>query len=343
MQRCIDLASNGLGKVSPNPLVGAVLVYEGKIIGEGWHRVFGEAHAEVNAVDDCRKNGYSDLISRSTLFVNLEPCNHYGKTPPCTELILTNKIPEVIIGMRDPFSKVEGEGIQRLKQAGIRVTEGILKTACEELNRRFITWQTRKRPYIILKFAQSVDGFIAPKDSQGKIHWISNANSRRLVHKWRSEEDAVMAGYHTIRKDNPKLTLRDWPGRNPVRIVVDDNLSLPSSSQVLDGECPTLLFNVKKDETRGNLEFIRFNPEESLPVQVCKALKARNIQSVIVEGGRRLFRKFLDEGLWDEARIFTATQKLGDGIQAPDISGTEIRKEMILEDELRILRNPAFN
>jgi len=340
MKRCLELAANGLGQVSPNPMVGAVLVCDGKIIGEGWHQFYGKSHAEVNAIEDCKKNGLENLMSRSSLYVNLEPCNHFGKTPPCTDLILENKIPEVVIGMRDPNPNVEGEGMLKLRNAGVQVEENLLKTACEELNRRFITYQTRQRPYIIIKYAQSLDGFIAPLASDGKIHWISNTYSRQLVHKWRSEEDSVMAGYHTVLKDNPQLTVRSWSGRNPVRIVVDDHLTLPPESLVFNGDSPTLLFNTVKDEHSRNVEYIKYNPAESLPAQVCKLLRSKNIQSVILEGGVRLIQKFVNEGIWDEARILTAPHNLEQGISAPLISGTLVAQDLIQDDELHIWRNP---
>jgi diaminohydroxyphosphoribosylaminopyrimidine deaminase/5-amino-6-(5-phosphoribosylamino)uracil reductase len=340
MKRCLELAANGLGQVSPNPMVGAVLVCDGKIIGEGWHEAYGKPHAEVNAIENCKKNGSGELLSRSSLYVNLEPCNHFGKTPPCADLILENKIPEVFIGMRDPNTDVEGGGVLKLRKAGVRVEENLLRAECEELNRRFIIYQTRQRPYFILKYARSQDGFIAPLGSDGKIHWISNAYSRKLVHKWRTEEDAVMAGYHTVLKDNPQLTVRSWTGRNPVRVVVDDLLTLPPSSHVFNGESTTLLFNTVKDEQSGNVEYIKYNPAESLPAQVCKALKAKHIQSVILEGGMRLIQKFVNDGIWDEARILTAPHNLGQGIAAPVISGTLFAQDFIQDDELRIWRNP---
>jgi len=339
MERCLELAANGLGKVSPNPLVGAVLVHDGRIIGEGYHRQYGQAHAEVNAIDDCKKNGLESLLPQSTLYVNLEPCNHYGKTPPCTDLILQNKIPEVVIGMKDPFSKVNGEGTERLRKACIQVTENVMRQACEELNRRFITFQTLKRPYLILKYAQSRDGFISPAHNEGKIHWISNNYSRMLVHKWRAEEDAVLVGFNTVLKDNPLLTVRSWAGRNPVRIAIDYNLTLDKSSHLFNDEARTILFNYLEDGVSGNLEYVKILPGESMPQQVCLALFDRSIQSVMIEGGLRLMQGFVNEELWDEARIFTAPHNLVDGIPAPFVSGALVSKENIHDDELSILRN----
>jgi diaminohydroxyphosphoribosylaminopyrimidine deaminase/5-amino-6-(5-phosphoribosylamino)uracil reductase len=339
MQRCLELASNGRGAVSPNPLVGAVLVHDGKIIGEGWHRQYGKPHAEVNAIKDCIKNGNEELLSKATFYVNLEPCNHTGKTPPCTDLILRYKIPEVIVGMKDLNAIVNGSGITRLREAGVMVMENVLAEDCVKLNKRFITYHKKKRPYIILKYAQSKDGFIAPEHSDGTIHWLSNTASRFLVHTWRSQEDAVLAGFNTVLRDNPRLTVRTGAGRNPVRITIDKYLQIPTTHHIFDGEAPTLIFNSQKSEKRQGIEYIQYNPGESLPQQVCSALNQRNIQSLILEGGLKLANEFIRESCWDEARIFTSPVMLHKGIAAPAVSGELTGRDFIRDDELCVVVN----
>lgn len=339
MLRCLELASSGLGTVSPNPLVGAVLIHDNRIIGEGWHQKFGGLHAEVHAINDCIKNGFESLLSESTLYINLEPCNHFGKTPPCTDLILEKKIPNVVIGMSDPFEEVNGKGIEKLRQGGVHVTENVLADECQRLNRRFITFHTLRRPYIILKFAQTKDGFIAPLQPDDKIHWISNVYSRVLVHKWRSEEDAIMVGANTVLKDNPRLTVRDWSGRNPVRITIDEKSTFPSNLNILNSEAKTIVFNLQKNTTESNVEYIKYDESQSMPEQICKALHQQSIQSVLIEGGLRLFQEFINENLWDEARIFTAPKNLLDGISAPFITGNIMSRDFIQQDELCVLTN----
>jgi diaminohydroxyphosphoribosylaminopyrimidine deaminase / 5-amino-6-(5-phosphoribosylamino)uracil reductase len=335
MQRCIQLAEKGAGSVAPNPLAGCVIVYDSKIIGEGYHENYGSHHAEVNAVNSVKDKS---LLSKSMLFVSLEPCSHYGKTPPCTDLIIRHKIPEVIIGIQDPFEKVNGRGIKKLKDAGIKVTTGILKKECEFVNRRFMVFHEQKRPYIILKWAQSRDGFIAPltKRSKEKIHWISNQFSRMLVHKWRSEEAAVMVGTNTAKNDNPELTVRNWNGRNPVRIVIDKELILPRSLHLFDQKVRTIVFTSKNKVSQGKVEFVKINFKRNAPEQMLHHLYGQNIQSVIVEGGTFLLSSFLERELWDEARIFTGNSELISGIRAPEITGKVFSTRKVENDILTI-------
>ncbi len=339
MRRCLELASNGAGNVSPNPLVGAVLVHENKIIGEGWHQKIGEAHAEVNAIDMAVKNGFSNVLSRSELFVSLEPCSHYGKTPPCTELIIKHNIQKVTIGCRDPFPEVNGKGIKYLQEAGVTVEENLLSDECKIMNRRFITFHTKKRPFIILKFAQSGDHYLAPLP--GKSGKISNDYSDKLVHRWRSEEDAILVGTKTAALDNPRLTVRNWTGRNPVRLTIDRLLKLPVDLHLFDTSAPTLIFNNIKDEQSGSVEFIKINFDENVLNQILNKLYSRNIQSLIVEGGKNVLQQFIDQSLWDEARIITAEKKFGDGIKSPDIPGRVISSDNIHGDVITILK-PIF-
>jgi diaminohydroxyphosphoribosylaminopyrimidine deaminase/5-amino-6-(5-phosphoribosylamino)uracil reductase len=338
MRRCIELGQLGLGAVSPNPLVGCVIVHDDRIIGEGWHRSYGKAHAETEALDDCRRRGRTDDLAASTLYVNLEPCSHHGKTPPCAERIIAAGIPRVVIGMQDPFEKVCGNGIRMLKAAGIDVTVGVLEKEALELNRRFVSVHTRQRPYVIFKFARSFDGFIAPLQP-GAGSQISNRYSRILVHKWRSEEDAILAGGRTVLRDNPRLTVREWTGRNPLRVSADEHGSFPGHLHVLDGSAPTLILTPGESRRQGRTEFVSYSPGDALPVQILKALSERHIQSVLVEGGRKLIDRFVDGDLWDEARIFTAPHTLREGTAAPQVTGRVISHEPVGDDWLTVLRN----
>ncbi len=339
MQRCIELAGNGLGNVAPNPLVGAVLVFEDKIIGEGFHREFGKAHAEVNAINDAITKHGEEILHHAILYVNLEPCSHVGKTPPCTNLILEKKIPHVVIGSIDPFEKVKGSGIKKLISAGVKVTQPVLEKECRELNKRFFTFHEQQRPFILLKYAQSMDGFIAPENATEQNRWITNEHSRVLVHKWRSEEQAVMIGTNTAKQDNPFLTVREWAGKNPVRIVLDHELKLDKNLHVFDSSAPTLIYNEVKNETAQNIEFIQIDFSQNVLHQLLNSLYKKNIQSVLVEGGTKLLQSFINENLWDEARIFTGNKFLGSGIKAPLIHGKIIAEENIQNDKLIVL-NP---
>lgn len=317
MQRCLQLAAMGAGQVAPNPMVGAVLVYEDRIIGEGFHKKCGEAHAEVNCINSVA-DADKKFIGLSTLYVSLEPCAHFGKTPPCADLIIKNKIPTVVIGCRDSFETVAGKGIERLKAAGIKVLAGILENACLELNKRFFTFHKKKRPYIILKWAQSHDGIIAAPD--GERTFISNEFTNRLVHKWRFEEAAILVGTNTALQDDPALTTRLWPGKNPVRLVIDTDLKLPLHLKLFDGNTKTIVFNYIKQADAENLVYHQLKKEENILTQIPAALYSLNIQSVIVEGGTKLLQSFIDPGLWDEARVITNKHlTIGNGLHAPFI------------------------
>ncbi|NNT72057.1 bifunctional diaminohydroxyphosphoribosylaminopyrimidine deaminase/5-amino-6-(5-phosphoribosylamino)uracil reductase RibD [Flavobacterium sp. IMCC34852] len=320
INRCIQLAKNGLGNTYPNPLVGCVIVYDGKIIGEGWHRKAGEPHAEVNAVNSVKDQS---LLAKSTIYVSLEPCSHFGKTPPCCDLIIKHKIPKVVIGTVDPNSKVAGTGIKRLMENGCQVTVGILEKECNELNKRFFTFHNKKRPYIILKWAESKDGFIAPftKEKQEPV-WISNVYSRQLVHKWRSEEQAILVGTQTVLDDNPKLDVRDWTGDNPIRIVLDRNGKITKDHFVKDGKTKTIVFTEQENLISGeNIIFESVIFDKQLTQKIIGILYQYNIQSVIVEGGNKTLQTFIDDNLWDEARVFIGNIALDEGIKAPKWSG----------------------
>lgn len=337
MQRCIELAKNGLGTTYPNPLVGSVIVYNDEIIGEGWHQKAGEAHAEVNAINSVKD---PTLLSKSTIYVSLEPCSHFGKTPPCSDLIIEKKIPNIVIGTIDPFAKVSGNGIQKLKEAGRNVTVGVLEKECSELNQRFFTFHTKNRPYIILKWAESADGFIAPKDKEIKQPiWISNIYSRQLVHKWRSEEQAILVGTQTVLDDNPKLDVRDWKGQNPIRIALDKSGKITEDFHLYSNDSKTIIITEEKKQPIDQRIFENAIFDNRLVFQIVAILHQHNIQSVIIEGGKRTLETFIDADLWDEARIFKSKVILNDGISAPKIELKNVQKKTILDDELLILKN----
>ena len=331
MQRCLQLARTGIGNVAPNPMVGAVLVYKDVIIGEGYHEKFGEPHAEVNCINSVKEEN-REFIKSSRLFVSLEPCAHFGKTPPCSQLIIKENIPEVIIGCGDSYKEVAGKGIQQLEQAGVRVTTPFLENECREINNRFFTFHEKKRPYIILKWAQSFDGKIAANSDERTI--ITNDFTNKLVHSWRSEESAILVGTQTALKDNPSLTSRLWPGKNPVRIVIDKNLVLVESLNVFNNEAPTLIFNTIKDYQKDGIEWIKIS-EETILKQMLAELYQRNIQSVIIEGGTKTLQHFIDSDLWDEARVITNTKmQIGKGIAAPISKNFLLQSQETLEDDL---------
>ena len=322
MHRCLQLAKLGEGHVAPNPMVGAVLAYQDRIIGEGYHQQYGQAHAEVNCINSVSEANHP-LIEKSTLYVSLEPCAHYGKTPPCADLIINYKIPHVVVGCRDSYEEVNGRGIEKLQQAGLTVTTGILQKEAIELNKRFFTFHTKKRPYIILKCAQSQDGKIANEDfSEVKIsHDITN----RMVHKWRSEEAAILVGTNTALHDNPWLTNRLWKGNNPTRLVIDWQLKLPDSLHLFDGSVKTIVFNQLKDEERNGLLFYKLSEEEKLLPGVLNALYQLKIQSVLVEGGAKLLQSFIDADCWDEARVITNEEMIiGNGIKSPQLKNSNL-------------------
>ena len=334
MHRCLELAYKGIGKVSPNPMVGSLIVHDDKIIGEGYHEKYGLKHAEVNAISSVKDKS---LLNKCTLYVNLEPCFHYGKTPPCANLIIKHKIPKVVIGCMDTFSKVSGKGIQKMKKAGIKVVVGVLEEESKSLNKRFITFHENNRPYIILKWAESKDGFIAP-NNQKKPFWMTSKESKKLVHKWRSEEDAILIGRITAEQDNPSLTVREVKGNNPLRIVIDKNLKLAATLKILNNKAKTLIFNEIKSEIKDTNSFIKTN-FSNLINNITRKLHEQNVQSVIIEGGTTTLQSFIDMNIWDEARVFTTNKKLNDGVKAPVIKGKTLCVSKIDVDILKIIVN----
>ncbi len=335
IQRCIDLAKNGLGTTYPNPLVGSIIVHKGKIIGEGWHYEAGGPHAEVNAIQSVKDQS---LLKEASIYVSLEPCSHFGKTPPCSDLIIEKGIKRVIIGTIDPFAKVSGAGIKKLMNAGCDVTVGVLEKECHELNKRFFTFHTKKRPYILLKWAQSKDGFIAPSTTNKREPvWITNQYSRQLVHKFRSEEQAILVGNQTVIKDNPKLTTRDWFGEHPTRIVIDTSGKIPEESNVLDATTQTIILTTEafKKENSKNISYEVIDKKNKVIDQVSSILYQHNIQSVIIEGGTYTLQSFIDANIWDEALIFQGNATLGTGLKAPNITGNLISEQKINKDTLK--------
>ncbi len=340
ISRCIDLAKNGNGLVAPNPMVGCVIVHGGEIIGEGYHKEFGAPHAEVNAINAVSDNG---LLKDSVLYVNLEPCSHHGKTPPCADLIIKMKIPKVVIGMKDPFAEVAGKGIQKLKDAGIEVISGVMEDECRELNKRFITFHEKKRPYIILKWAQTKDGFIGKNcktPSEYKPTWITSENLKNLVHKWRTEEQSIMVGTNTALLDNPQLNAREWEGSSPIRIALDKNLRLPETLHIFDGSVPTIIFTSSKKVNKSikNTEFVEIDFNRDIALQVCDVLFEKKIQSLFIEGGTMLLQTFIDSGIWDEARIFTGNKEFREGVKAPEIKGKIISEDVFAGDRLVVMK-----
>ena len=330
MFRCIQLAKLAAGNVAPNPMVGAVMVSDGRIIGEGYHMKFGEPHAEVNCINDVDPLNHH-LISSSTLYVSLEPCSHHGKTPPCANLIIKNNIPKVVIGCRDPFKEVNGNGIQKLLEAGIEVVENVLERECRDFNKRFFTYHIQQRPYIILKWAQSIDNKIAGTNFE-KIS-ISNDITNRQVHKWRSEEASILVGANTALHDNPSLTNRLWKGNNPVRLVIDPNLRLPLTLEIFDRKVKTIVFNCSVNRDEPNLMHIKLDQHSFLP-SLLHHLYSLHIQSVLIEGGAKLLQSFIDAGLWDEVRIIVNTElTIGSGKQAPVLTDfSQVKQERYLAD-----------
>ena len=331
MRRGLELAKKGKGLVSPNPMVGAVLVFENKIIGEGWHQEYGKAHAEVNCISSVEKEHFP-FISQSTLYVTLEPCSHFGKTPPCADLIIQHKIPKVVIGCLDSNSKVSGKGIERLKNAGIEVIDPVLEKECRLINKRFFTVQEKKRPYIILKWAQSEDGYIAPLD--GSRTQLSNASSAKMVHKMRYEEDAILIGFNTALNDNPQLNNRHWKtnGKQPVRIVLDFEKQLPSHLNIFDQSQKTIIFNFISDDVSGNNHWVKIDRSLPIPQQLFPYLSP--LQSVIIEGGSKTLKLFLDQDLWDEAYLIKTPVTLGNGIPTPLLKNDKMVKNFILDKDI---------
>lgn len=342
MSRAIEIAQNGLGTTAPNPMVGAVIVHDGQLIGEGFTSTYGGPHAEVNAIGSVSDKA---LLKQATLYVTLEPCSHFGKTPPCADLIIKHKIPSVVVGLLDPHEKVAGQGIEKLRNAGVEVITGVLEAECREHHKRFLTFHEKKRPYIVLKWVQTANGFMAPdkaaRNENPEPYWISNSYSRQLTHKWRSEEQAILVGTNTVLEDNPKLDVRSWTGKSPLRVVLDRNLRINGNYSILDGSVPTLMLTEVTDTTRyiKGVDYRTIDFAEDVLPQICSVLHEYNVLSVLVEGGAKTLQSFIDAGEWDEARIFTGTSSFKKGIKTPSISGKLVASIAIGTDTLKIYNN----
>ncbi|TCO22482.1 diaminohydroxyphosphoribosylaminopyrimidine deaminase [Pedobacter psychrotolerans] len=341
LKRCLELAALAIGNVNPNPMVGCVIVADGKIIGEGYHQQYGQAHAEPNAVRQVIERFGAEaehLLKKATAYVNLEPCAHFGKTPPCADLFVKHQLKKVVIGNRDPFDGVDGKGIENLKNAGIEVISGVLDAECRYFNRRFFTRIEQKRPYIILKWAETANGYFATNDGHQK--WISGALAKRLAHQWRTEEDAILIGKQTALMDNPQLTSRAFPGKNPIRLVIDKNLQIPLSNNIYNAAAKTIIFNEIKTDVIDNIHYIQMEDMHFyLAQKITFQLYLMDIQSVIIEGGAQILRQFLEASLWDEARIFTSSDSWNEGVSSPSIKGNLIEQIEIEKDKLSIYIN----
>lgn len=331
MQRCLQLARNGLGNTYPNPLVGSVIVLDNKIIGESWHQKAGTNHAEVNAVLAVKDKS---LLAKATIYVNLEPCSHFGKTPPCADWIVQHKIPNVVIGTTDPNPQVAGRGIQKLLEAGINVTVGVLETECNELNKRFFSFINKKRPYIFLKWATSANQMIAPKtkETQNPV-WISNVYSRQLVHQYRTQEQAILVGTATVLQDNPSLDARDFFGNSPIRVVLDKNGSITEEYKVKNQQQKTIFITEKPSENTANCIYEKAVFDTHLAKNILNILYKHQIQSIIIEGGTKTLQLFIDANLWDEAIVFSSETYIEDGIKAPVLNG-KFKKKMLKERDV---------
>ena len=341
IKRCIELAENGFPMAAPNPSVGAVLVYQDRIIGEGYTSPYGGPHAEVNAINGVKEQ---QLISEATLYVSLEPCSHFGKTPPCSDLIIQKRIKKVVIGCVDPFVEVAGRGIEKLKKAGVDVIVGVLEKECINVNRRFFTFHMKKRPYIILKWAQSSDGYIGKNDLDKTVEkaapiWITNHYSRQLTHKLRASEKSIMVGINTLINDNPKLNTRDWHGNNPLPVVLDPNLKAPENSDVLINSPKTIIIADHNSKGRNEKNVLTIDFSECVAQQVCSILYKKEIQSIIIEGGQKTLQTFIDENLWDETWVFKGANQLHNGVKAPVFEGKQIKQKTILNDQLILFEN----
>ena len=338
MHRCFELARQGAARVSPNPMVGAVLVHEGRIIGEGFHKAYGSAHAEVNALNSVQKEDQA-YISASTLYVSLEPCCIQGNTPPCTDLIIRHKIPKVVISAIDQTAAVQGKGVAQLREAGVEVKTGLLASEGEALATARNTFVSEGRPYIILKYATSQNHLFAPLPARQL--WLSNPYSKRLVHRWRMETDAILVGTNTAITDNPSLTNRHYYGRSPVRVVIDRELAIPTSSQLFDGRSKTIVFTRKQaeDQTTETIQYIQIDFREELAQQIVKKLAQLNITSLLVEGGAMTLESFIEAGLWDEARIFKTAKWIDKGIPAPRIDLPPQDSYRLGSDQIAIYTN----
>ena len=337
IKRCLEISKLGIGTTRPNPSVGAVLVVDDRIIGEGFTSPYGGNHAEVNAISAVRD---SSLLAIATMYVTLEPCSHFGKTPPCADLIIKSEIKKVVIGCIDSNVLVAGKGIERLQNAGCEVIVGVLEKECKAHHKRFFTFQTKKRPFIILKWAQTLDAYVAPKNRaiQAPV-WITNEASRQLVHKWRCEEQAILVGTTTVLDDNPRLDVRYWKGEDPVRIVIDKELKIPANLKVYDGSVKTIFINESSTYVKGTIFFEKINFSKPIAIQICEVLFKHKIQSLIVEGGTKTIQTFIDENLWDEARVFSGEVHFNDGVNAPKFDVIPTNKENIKGDILKTYLN----
>jgi len=341
MQRCLNLASNAKGNTYGNPLVGSVIVYKNKIIGEGYHTQAGKNHAEINAIKNVKNK---NLLKKSTLYVNLEPCSHFGKTPPCSKKIAQLGIPKVVIGTIDSSDKVSGKGIKIMEQAGIEVKVGVLKQKSREINKRFFTYNEKKRPYLILKWAETIDGYIdviRKENIKNRPTWISGKIERALVHKWRTTEQAIMIGANTAKMDNPYLTARNWSGKNPVRIVIDKNLQLVKNLNIFKRQAKTFVFNYKSDiDYSENIRLIKLSSKKDILKQIFSYLYELDIQSVIIEGGQFLLQSLIDKDLWDECRVFIGYTFFYNGVKAPILKNHQfIKAKKFKKSRLNILKN----
>lgn len=316
IRRCIQLARNGMCNAAPNPMVGAVIVHNDRIIGEGYHARCGEGHAEVNAIRSVKDES---LLQESTIYVSLEPCSHYGKTPPCADLIIRKGIPRVVVGCVDPFSLVSGRGIQKLKDAGIDVKVGVLEAECRQLIKRFVTFNTQQRPYITLKWAESADGFIDINREEGQPVVLSTPITSMYVHKQRAEHHAILVGRRTALLDNPSLTTRNWYGKNPVRLVIDKELTLPTSLKLFDGSAPTWIFTAQDKASTSQVIYFKLDFSRSILPQILQKLYENKLQALLVEGGSQLLQSFIDEGLWDEIYTEHSAKVLENGVKEPVI------------------------
>ena len=336
MQRALDLAQLGKGNVSPNPMVGCVIVHQGLIIGEGYHQKYGGPHAEVNAIQSVEDQ---EKLTEATAYVSLEPCSHYGKTPPCADLLIAKKIKKVVVCNLDPNPLVAGRGLKKLEEAGIEVVTGVLEAQGKELNKTFFTAMTKKRPYVVLKWAQTQDGFIARENYDAK--WISESLSRKWVHKWRAELEAIMVGTNTAHYDNPQLNVRSWIGNSPTRIVIDKRLRLSPKLHLFNQEISTICYNLVKTSTHPHLEFVQLSEDDHFISQLLTDLYQRKLHAVLVEGGTQLLQSFLAQGLWDEAWVFESTQKFEKGIAAPQLSASARYEQVMMRDRLKIYHHDS--
>ena len=334
MLRCVELARNALCTAAPNPMVGAVIVCRGRIVGEGYHVHCGQGHAEVNAIASVKDES---LLKESTLYVSLEPCSHYGKTPPCADLIVRKGIPRVVVGCVDPFPLVAGRGIRKLREAGVEVTVGVLEAECRELIRRFVTFHTERRPYITLKWAESADGYLDVRREAGQPVVLSTPLSSVYVHRQRAEHKAILVGTRTALLDNPSLTVRHWYGADPLRLVIDRRLELPDSLRLFDGTVPTCVFTECEQASRPGVEYVRTDFSQDILPQVFRYLYDRQLQSLLVEGGSRLLQSFVDGDWWDELYVEYSSVVLGDGVPAPSVP-SGCRQEFLCRDGVTVSR-----